>query len=78
MASFDTEAQMKRHKRNTELHDYCHKCDEDFEDYEALAEHKAFRPDNHQKACRVCGEELKTTSGLKKHIEIVCLCPMVR
>ncbi|KAF2470105.1 uncharacterized protein BDR25DRAFT_262767 [Lindgomyces ingoldianus] len=69
-ASFDTEKEMKRHKKYSVEHDYCQKCDEDFESYDELANHKAYRPDNHGKACRVCGEEFKSVSGLKRHIEL--------
>ncbi|KAF2182008.1 hypothetical protein K469DRAFT_587763 [Zopfia rhizophila CBS 207.26] len=70
VTSFDTEKAMRRHKKDSEEHDYCHKCGEDFDSYEDLAQHKAFRPDNHGMACRVCGEEFKSVSGLKRHIEL--------
>jgi hypothetical protein len=69
--SFDTERIMKQHKRHSDEHDYCHKCDEDFEDVEAYTWHKIMRPLEHDKACRICGEELKSESGLKRHIETV-------
>lgn len=62
---------MKRHKRNTEIHDYCHKCDEDFPDVDSFNEHKAFRPDKHDKACRLCVMEFKSKDGLKLHVELV-------
>src|SRR5690242_5854932 len=68
---FATEKDMKRHKKHDDDHDYCHKCDEDFESYDDLAYHKIYRPDMHNKACRVCGEEFKSDSGLKRHIELV-------
>ncbi|KAJ4993228.1 C2H2 type zinc finger protein [Stagonosporopsis vannaccii] len=67
---FDNEKAMKRHKKYDDDHDYCHKCDEDFESYDDLAYHKIYRPDMHNKACRVCGEEFKSDSGLKRHIEL--------
>ncbi|KAF2643819.1 hypothetical protein P280DRAFT_466555 [Massarina eburnea CBS 473.64] len=67
--SFPTLKSMKSHKKHSE-HDYCDKCDEDFDSYDDLAQHKAFRPDMHNKACRVCGEEFKSTSGLRRHIEM--------
>ncbi|ORY13178.1 hypothetical protein BCR34DRAFT_600102 [Clohesyomyces aquaticus] len=69
-ASFDTEKEMKRHKRHAQEHDYCPKCDEDFLSYDEYALHKAFRPNEHGKACRICGEEYKTESALKRHIEL--------
>jgi hypothetical protein len=69
--SFDTESAMKRHKKYDEEHDYCHKCDEDFDDYEAFVYHKIVKPDEHNLACRVCGDEFKSKEGLKRHIELV-------
>ncbi|KAF2746225.1 hypothetical protein M011DRAFT_478223 [Sporormia fimetaria CBS 119925] len=68
-ASFDTVTQMRRHKAYSE-HDYCEKCDKDFEDFEDLMTHKILNPQKHNKACRVCGQEFKSTAGLKRHIEI--------
>ncbi|KAF1918524.1 hypothetical protein BDU57DRAFT_445196 [Ampelomyces quisqualis] len=68
--SFDTESAMKRHKKYSDEHDYCHKCDEDFPDFEAFAFHKILRPDEHDKACRVCGDEFKSLSGMRRHIEL--------
>lgn len=68
---FASEKDMKRHKKHDDDHDYCHKCDEDFDSYDDLAQHKIFRPDMHNKACRVCGQEFKSESGLKRHIELV-------
>jgi hypothetical protein len=68
---FESEKEMKRHKKHDDDHDYCHKCDEDFDSYDDLAQHKIYRPDMHNKACRVCGQEFKSESGLKRHIELV-------
>lgn len=68
---FDSEKTMKQHKKHDDDHDYCHKCDEDFESYDDLAFHKIYKPDIHNKACRVCGAEFKSDSGLKRHIELV-------
>ncbi|KAF3039260.1 hypothetical protein E8E11_005904 [Didymella keratinophila] len=67
---FDSERAMKSHKKHDDDHDYCHKCDEDFDSFDDLAHHKIFRPDTHNKACRVCGQEFKSDSGLKRHIEL--------
>jgi hypothetical protein len=69
--SFDSEAAMKNHKKYSEEHDYCHKCDLDFDDFNAFAFHKLTRPTEHNKACRVCGDEFKSTSGLRRHTELV-------
>jgi hypothetical protein len=68
--SFETEKMMKNHKKNSDEHEYCHKCDEDFDTFEDYAMHKITRPEEHDKACRVCGDEFKSTSGLKRHIEL--------
>lgn len=62
---------MKSHKKYSDEHDYCHKCDEDFEDFEAFAFHKIIRPKEHGKACRVCGDEFKSLSGMRRHMELV-------
>ncbi|KAH7132534.1 hypothetical protein B0J11DRAFT_601147, partial [Dendryphion nanum] len=67
---FPTVGAMISHKKNSEEHDYCQKCDKDFNSFEELAQHKAFTPDVHQRACRVCGDEFKSVSGLKRHIEL--------
>lgn len=72
VASFDTQKKLISHKKNSDEHDYCAKCDRDFDSYDDLARHKAFAPDKHEKACRICGEEFKSTSGLRRHIELVC------
>lgn len=69
-ASFSSVKDMKRHKKYSDEHDYCHKCDEDFQSVDDLSQHKAWRPDQHGKACRICGEEFKTTSGLRRHIQL--------
>ncbi|KAF2029242.1 hypothetical protein EK21DRAFT_113137 [Setomelanomma holmii] len=68
--SFDTEKAMKSHKKYSDEHDYCHRCDEDYEDHDSYAFHKITKPEIHGKACRVCGEEFKSESGLKRHIEL--------
>ena len=70
-ASFDTESQMRAHKKNSPEHDYCSKCRLDFDSWPELLHHKIMRPDAHNKACRVCGEEFKSSSGLRLHIERV-------
>jgi len=67
---FHDEKTMKRHKRHAEEHEYCHLCDEDFDSVEDFVEHKITRPFEHKKACRVCGDEFKSDSGLKRHIEL--------
>lgn len=72
--SFDTEREMRRHKATDAKHDYCSKCDMDCADPDAYAYHKILAPDKHDLACRVCGHEMKTKSGLNRHIERVGNC----
>jgi uncharacterized C2H2 Zn-finger protein len=73
-ASFDTEKAMKKHKKQAEEHDYCGRCDMDFESYDDYTRHKIYVPDVHGKACSACGEEFKSRSGLQRHFELVgCL-----
>jgi hypothetical protein len=66
---FATEKDMRRHKTYDDDHDYCSKCDEDFQSVDEFVMHKISRPDMHNKACRVCGEEFKSSAGLRGHIE---------
>ncbi|EDU42988.1 hypothetical protein PtrSN002B_002288 [Pyrenophora tritici-repentis] len=68
--SFDTEKTMRNHKKNSDEHEYCVKCDEDFDSYEDFAMHKVSRPYEHGKACGICGDEFKSKEGLQRHIEI--------
>lgn len=69
--SFETEKAMLRHKKHSDEHDYCHKCNEDFDSYEDYTMHKIYHPDKHDKACRICGDEFKVEAALKIHIELV-------
>ena len=38
---FDNAKSMKKHKKYSDMHDYCHICDEDFLDYETWTAHNA-------------------------------------
>ena len=68
--TFDTEKIMKKHKKYSDEHEYCAKCDEDFDSYEDYAMHKVTRPYEHGKACGICGDEFKSKEGLQRHIEL--------
>lgn len=68
---FPDDRAMRRHKKYSDEHDYCHKCNEDYDSYEDYAMHKILRPDKHDKACRICGDEFKSNAGLKAHTELV-------
>ena len=62
---------MKKHKKQAEEHDYCGRCDMDFESFDDYTRHKVYVPDVHGKACSACGEEFKSKSGLQRHFELV-------
>jgi len=69
--SFDTKEEMIRHKKYSEEHEYCSKCDLDCEDLDAYVLHKITAPLQHKKACRHCGDEFHTKAGLERHIALV-------
>lgn len=68
---FDTEKAMRSHKKHSDEHDYCNRCDLDFDSFDDYVQHKIIRPEEHNRACRVCGEEYKSLSGLRRHIDLV-------
>jgi hypothetical protein len=83
---FETEKDMKRHKKADPEHYYCKKCDVDCEDWDDLTRHKVKlmepwlggRPADADKddhpvhiTCEFCGEDFKTFGGRKKHRELV-------
>lgn len=70
---FDSVKSMRSHKKYSDEHEYCSRCDEDFDDFDELAYHKIVQPAMHGKACRVCGDEFKSDSGLRRHIELVSI-----
>lgn len=67
--SFNSVNEMIKHKVTSPSHDYCSKCDQDFEDEERLLIHK-IKSDLHI-ACPVCGLEFKSEGGCKAHIQQV-------
>ncbi|KAF2817637.1 uncharacterized protein BDZ99DRAFT_431877 [Mytilinidion resinicola] len=66
---FKTAKELRRHKKYRDDHDYCYKCDKDFPDWAAYVKHKSEEPLQHPAACRVCGEEFGSISGMKRHLE---------
>ncbi|GLA15895.1 hypothetical protein AnigIFM62618_002452 [Aspergillus niger] len=60
---FGSEWDMKRHKVNE--HDYCKRCDEDFQDDEYLLLHK-IKSDKHI-VCVVCGIDFRSEGGRDLH-----------
>lgn len=67
--AFNTVQEMRKHKTNYPNHDYCSKCDEDFEDEERLLLHK-IKSDDHV-VCPVCGLDFKSEGGRDSHIRQV-------
>ena len=68
-AAFKTVAQMKSHK--ADRHDYCSKCDMDFEDDDALLRHKIGSDWALHITCPVCGEDFRSTGGKDRHVQLV-------
>jgi hypothetical protein len=77
---FDTEEDMKNHKKHNPDHSYCKKCDVDCDSWEDLTQHKVSVMDEwyHQPkdlraqypkhiTCEFCGEDFKTGEGRKSH-----------
>ena len=57
----------KDHKE--EEHAYCRDCDEDYDNWDKLLEHK-MNSDNHI-CCGVCGQDFRSESGRDKHVRQV-------
>jgi hypothetical protein len=70
---FSSEKKMRQHKDGDDEHDYCAACDKDYDSYDDWVHHKILAPDKHELACRVCGEEFHSESGLGRHIELVSI-----
>lgn len=68
---FETLKLLKKHK--LDRHDYCKKCDLDFNDFQHHLDHKIGSP-NHI-TCPVCGEDFKSSGGRDAHIRAVSLLP---
>jgi len=66
---FESSKLLKKHKMDQ--HDYCKKCDMDFEDFQKHLDHKVGSP-NHI-TCPVCGEDFKSSGGRDAHILAVSL-----
>jgi transposase-like protein len=60
---FDTDKAMRGHKRYSDEHDYCHRCDEDFDSFEDYALHKITRPDVHNKVHRYTEQTLLSNAN---------------
>lgn len=73
---FMTKKAFKDHKE--EEHNYCRDCDEDYDSWELLLNHKT-NSDKHI-CCGVCGQDFRSESGRDKHVrqvrdsEACCSC----
>lgn len=83
---FDTEREMKYHKKNDPEHFYCKRCNVDCVDFEDLTQHKVdmMRPWLEKQTrpagespqhivCEFCGKDFKSFGGRKLHREQVSL-----
>lgn len=61
---------MKKHKEAEPLHDYCAKCDLDFEDEERHLIHK-LQLENKHIVCPICGIDFRSEGGRDAHIRQV-------
>lgn len=66
---FRTIYEMKRHKESDPEHEYCSRCDMDFEDDMRFLVHK-LRGEKHI-ACPVCGLDFRSEGGRDGHIRQV-------
>ena len=78
---FDTEKEMKYHKKDEPAHNYCKRCNRDCTDWEDLVQHKVqamapflkgrktFGADESPAhiVCEFCGEDFKSFGGREKH-----------
>ncbi|KAK3680198.1 hypothetical protein LTR78_000575 [Recurvomyces mirabilis] len=80
IAEFDDQAAMNKHKKHDPDHDYCKKCDIDFDDFEAFTQHKVSMMDAFQRikyrekderpahiTCEFCGEDFESFGGRRLH-----------
>ncbi|GES60038.1 C2H2 finger domain protein [Aspergillus terreus] len=63
---FPSGKEMKKHKKDDPEHEYCSRCDEDFDDDEHLLIHK-IKSDKHV-VCPICGLEFRSEGGRDGHI----------
>ncbi|KAI9801603.1 MAG: hypothetical protein M1825_003282 [Sarcosagium campestre] len=68
VASFETAAQLKRHKVSDPNHEYCQICDVDFKDEKAFLVHKLEETEKHI-ACPICGDNFRSEGGRDFHFE---------
>jgi hypothetical protein len=90
--SFETDKQMRYHKRDDPTHFYCKRCNVDIvpQTWDALVEHRVDamapwvecrrdqRPEGSPEhiVCEFCGEDFKSLGGRLRHREMVCWLPI--
>lgn len=57
-----------KHKIRNNDHDYCKKCDLDFECFDDFVSHKAKSSDKIHISCQWCGQDFGSHSGRNAHI----------
>lgn len=65
--SFRKKKYLDQHKDTSDDHDYCRKCDLDFDSWEAMVAHKSKK----HRACKHCGREFHSEAGLQAHYKQV-------
>ena len=71
--AFKSEERLKKHKASDSSHDYCHYCDEGFEDWDALTAHKTAKAadeirDVKKWETRELHREMMEVNGVRLHI----------
>jgi len=71
--AFKSEERLKKHKASDCSHDYCHYCDEGFEDWDALTAHKAAKAANEIQDIkkwekRELHREMMEANGVQRHV----------
>lgn len=62
--------EMRSHKESEPLHDYCDRCDMDFENEERFLIHKIMTASKHI-VCPICGIDFRSEGGRDAHIRQV-------
>lgn len=65
---FKTERDLRKHKMRENDHEYCAKCNLDFDDWQGLVDHKASSPSSKHITCGKCGMDFGSLSGRERHI----------
>lgn len=67
--TFISERELRKHKMMDGDHEYCSRCNLDFDDYDDLILHKL--QSTRHIVCPICGEDFKSTGGKEAHFRHV-------